>query len=59
MEQIRLRSEYNNSGCVIVMPPCDGLLAVGPLRYVLPGVDEVLGDADAGRRACDRNLAHG
>lgn len=29
------------------------------LHNILPGVDEVLGHADAGRRACDRDLAHG
>lgn len=29
------------------------------LRNVLPGVDEVLGHADAGWWACDRDLAHG
>lgn len=26
---------------------------------VLPGIDEVLGNADTGWRACDRDLAHG
>ena len=29
------------------------------LPNVLPGVDEVLGHADAGQRAGDRDLAHG
>lgn len=32
---------------------------VAALRNVLPSVDEVLGHADAGRWACDRDLAHG
>lgn len=46
-------------GCLIIRPHCDALLDVAALRNVLPGVDEVLGDADAGRRASDRDLAHG
>lgn len=32
---------------------------VAALRNVLPSADEVLGHADADRRACDRDLAHG
>lgn len=32
---------------------------VAALRNVLPSIDEVLGHADAGRWACDRDLAHG
>lgn len=38
---------------------CEALLDMVALCNVLPGVDEVLGHADAGRRACDRDLAHG
>lgn len=38
---------------------CRALLDVDTLATVLPGIDEVLGDVDAGWRACDRDLAHG
>lgn len=67
MEQIQPHSEHNNSallksmlfGCLIIRLRCDALLSTATLPEFLPGVDEVLGDADAGRRACDRDLAHG
>lgn len=36
----------------------EALQHVGALFNVLPSIDEVLGDADAGRRARDRDLAH-
>lgn len=46
-------------GCLIIRLRCEALLDVAALSNVLPGVDEVVGHADAGRRACDRDLAHG
>lgn len=51
---------YNSRllGCLIARLRCEAPQHVGALFNVLPSIDEVLGDADAGRRACDRDLAH-
>lgn len=46
-------------GCLIIRLQCEAPQDVAALRNVSPGVDEVLGHADAGRRAADRDLAHG
>lgn len=46
-------------GRLITRLRCEALQDVVALCNVLPGIDEVLGHADAGRRARDRDLAHG
>lgn len=46
-------------GCLITRLPVEALQEAVALSHVLPGIDEVLGDADTGRRARDRDLAHG
>lgn len=71
MEQIQPHREYNRSSlqhkqqCSAASSPLAATpsprseWAPPPLLDVLPCVDEVLGDTDAGRRARDRDLACG
>lgn len=46
-------------GSPIITAAWETLRDLTALCNVLPGIDEVLGHTDAGRRARDRDLAHG
>lgn len=63
MEQIQPHHEYNNFSLTQEYGVClsyhrAAMSDEAAQSYVLPGIDEVLGNADTGWRACDCDLPH-